>query len=106
MHSHLNGIVLSSKTFLELQRGQQTPFGQRRATKYLLHASSSGNSFSNCGTVICWVNFAHIAVLSMSEKHSIPKRFARQVPDNRLQTRETRKSFARDRFWSLSRARD
>jgi Putative heavy-metal-binding len=45
----------SSKTFLEPQRGQWTPFGQRRATKYRLQASSSGNSFSNCGTVICWL---------------------------------------------------
>jgi hypothetical protein len=51
IHSHLKAMVLSSKTWPLPQRGQLTPSGHRRATRYAQHARSSGNSFSNWADV-------------------------------------------------------
>src|ERR1700682_2552413 len=87
-HSHLKGIVFNAYTRLLPQCGQRTPFGQRRATRYALQASSSGNSLSNRVTVICLVNFgAAMGVISVSDRNPTPFKSIRQAPHNRPRER-------------------
>src|ERR1700704_6202298 len=57
-HCQWNGLPFNSDAAAP-QRGHLTPFGQRRATRYALQASSSGKALSNWAMVIWWRALGH-----------------------------------------------